>query len=468
MKLEHISGANFEMEPYQLEGLQHLHANPRAGLFWEMSLGKTLVTLTYIASMPFSKVLIIAPDKVARITWPDEIKAWKHLRGLTYSVITGDEKKRRAAMEKQADIYLIGAQNTVWLVDQFLKKKRGKYEGELPYDCVVLDELTLFKSQSSGRFKKLRRAIKTVEYRIGLTGTPMPNGEIDLYAQMHLLDDGQRLGKTFGAYVDKFFTTRGNGMITFEYRPRQGARRTIAKLISDIVSTKHTRDHIKLPKLRIVDEVLEFDGFEKEMYDFLEKEYVLEFENGEDVTVRTASDLSNKLLQLTSGAVYYNAQRDYMELNTLKLEVLGELFDEYPDDNFLIVYQFKHEVERIRERYPWVEVIEDPEEDIKRWNRGEIRALLGHPASMGHGLNMQFGGRRMVMFTVTWNLEHYLQVISRILRRGLEDDMYLHRLLVKGTRDMKVRQRLSGKETNQEFLMNEVKELRRKYGTKIR
>lgn len=467
MKLEHISGAAFEMEPYQLEGLQHLHDHPRAGLFWEMSLGKTLVTLTYIASMPFSKVLIIAPDKVARITWPDEVKAWKHLNGLTYSVITGNEKKRRDALEKQADIYLIGAQNTTWLVDQFLSKRKGKYVGELPYDCVVLDELTLFKSQSSERFKKLRRAIKTVEYRIGLTGTPMPNGEIDLWAQMHLLDDGQRLGTTFGKYVDKFFTTRGNGMITYEYKPRKGASRTIAALISDIVSTKHTRDHIQLPKLRIVDEVLEFDGFEKEMYDFLEREYVLEFDSGEDVTVRTASDLSNKLLQLTSGAVYYNPQRGYMTLNTLKLEVLGELFDEHPDDNFIIVYQFKHEVERIKERYPWVETLDDPEEDIKRWNRGEIRALLGHPASMGHGLNMQFGGRRMVMFTVTWNLEHYLQVISRILRRGLENDMYLHRLLVLGTRDMKVRTRLGGKETNQQFLMNEVKELRAKYGKKI-
>lgn len=469
MKLTHISGADFTLEPYQLEGLQHLRDNPRAGLFWEMSLGKTLVTLTYINEMPFSKVLIIAPDKVARITWPDELKAWKHLEGLTYSVITGNEKQRQAALKKQADIYLIGAQNTVWIVDQFLKKKSGKYVGALPFDCVVFDELTLFKSQSSGRFKKMRRAIKTVEYRIGLTGTPMPNGEIDLYAQMYLLDDGERLGKTFGAYVDKFFTTRGNGMITFEYRPRQGASRTIAKLISDIVSTKNTRDHIKLPKLRVVDEVLEFDGFEKEIYDFLEKEYVLELDGGEDVTVRTASDLSNKLLQLTSGAVYYNPQRDYMELNTLKLEVLGELFEEHPDDNFIIVYQFKHEVERIRERFPWVEVIDtkNPEITIKRWNEGKIRALLGHPASMGHGLNMQFGGRRMVMFTVTWNLEHYLQVISRILRRGLENDMYLHRLLVKGTRDMKVRARLTGKETNQQFLMKEVKELRLKHGKKI-
>lgn len=467
MKLQHVKGGSFDMQPYQLEGLAHLHDNPRAGLFWEMSLGKTIVTLTYIKQMPFSKVLIIAPDKVARITWPDEIDSWKHLSGLEYSVITGDEKQRLKALRKQADVYLIGAQNTTWLVDQFLKKKSGKYVGEIPFDCVVIDESTLFKSQSSGRFKKLRRAIKTVGYRIILTGTPTPNGEIDLWAQLCLLDEGERLEKTFGAFVDKYFTTRGNGMITYEYRPRHGSVKTIAHKISDIISTKNTRDHIEMPKLIVVDELLEFDGFEKEMYDFLEKEYVLELDEVEDVTVRTASDLSNKLLQLTSGAVYYNPQRDYMELNSLKLDVLGEIMEEHPDDSFIIVYQFKHEVKRIQERYPWVETFDNPEEQYKRWNRGEIRALLGHPASMGHGLNMQFGGRRMIMITPPWNLEHYLQVISRILRLGLKDDMYLHRLLVKGTRDMKVRARLGTKQTNQQFLMDEVKELRKKYGTKI-
>lgn len=467
MKLKHICGAEFELEPYQKEGIQHLEQNPRAGLFWEMSLGKTLVTLTHIARMPFTKVLVIAPDKVARITWPDELKAWKHLDKLTFSIITGDEKKRKKALNKQADIYLIGAQNTTWLVDQYLYKKSGRYVGYFPFDCVVIDELTLFKSQSSGRFKKLRRAIKQVEHRIGLTGTPMPNGEIDLWAQMFLLDDGERLGATFSEYVGRYFTTRGNGMIVYEYKPRKGASKEIARRISDIVSTKHTRDHIEMPKLHVVDEVLEFDPFEKEMYDFLEREYVLEFDSGEDVTVKTASDLSNKLLQLSSGAVYYNEKREYMELNDLKLETLVDILEENPEDNFIIVYQFRHEVERIRRRLPWVEILEDPERDIKRWNNGEIRALLGHPASMGHGLNMQFGGCRMVMFTVTWNLEHYLQVISRILRRGLPQDMYLHRLLVKGTRDMKVRKRIGGKETNQQFLMNEVKELRKKYGKKV-
>lgn len=473
MKIENINGEVFEMEPYQLEGLEHLRANNRAGLFWEMSLGKTLVTLTRIKELleglEASRVLIIAPDKVARITWPSEIKNWKHLRGISYSIITGDEKQRVKALKKSADVYLIGAQNTTWLFHQFIKKRRGKYEGQLPYDVIVFDELTLFKSVSSERFKKMKRAVKYIDYRIGLTGTPMPNGEIDLYAQIFLLDDGQRLGKTFTEYVNQYFTTRGNGMITYEYKPRQGARKTIAKLISDIVSTKNTRDHIEMPKLVIVDEILNFDGFEKEMYDFLEKEYVLQLDDVEDVTVKTASDLSNKLLQLTSGAVYYNEQRDYMELNSLKLEVLGEIFDENPDDNFLIIYQFKHEVERIQARYPWVEFLDskNAEEIVARWNRGEIRALLGHPAGMGHGLNMQFGGRRMVMYTVTWNLEHYLQVISRILRRGLDSDMYLHRLLVKGTRDMKVKVRLGGKQSNQQFLMEEVKDLRRKYGKKV-
>lgn len=468
MILHHARHGACELDPHQIEGLEHLRVNPRAALFWEMSLSKTLVVLMYIQEQQFSKTLVVAPDKVARITWPDEIKSWRHLEGLTYSIITGDEGERRAALSRDVDIYLIGAQNTEWLVNQYLKKKNGRYVGALPFECVVLDELTLFKSQSSNRFKKMRRAIKPIEYRIGLTGTPIPNGEKDLYAQMYLLDDGARLGETFTGFVEKYFTTRGNGMITYEYKLRRGAGREIARLISDIVSTKHTRDHIKLPKLRIVDEVLEFDGFEKEMYEHLEREYVLQLLGGEDLTIRTPSDLSNKLLQLTSGAVYYNPELEYMELNTLKLEVLGELFEENPADNFIIVYQFRHEIDRIVERFPWVEVITSngAEDQMDRWNAGKIRALMGHPASMGHGLNMQFGGRRMVMFTVTWNLEHYLQVISRILRRGLESEMVLHRLLVRGTRDMKVKARLRTKDSNQTFLMNEVKDLKSKYGVR--
>jgi SNF2 family DNA or RNA helicase len=464
MQLYHIDGKTYPVDPHQLEGLQHLRDNPRAGLFWEMSLSKTAVVLLYISEMRFGATLIIAPDKVARITWPKELRDWKNFHHLSFSVVTGNEEQRRAALDKRADIYTIGAQNSVWLFNEYFKKKSGKWVGALPFDYIVFDESTLFKSNSSERFKKMRRAVRSIEYRTILTGTPIPNGEIDLWSQICLLDDGERLGHTFGEYVDKFFTTRGNGMITYEYKPKKGAARTIAKIIGDIVSAKNTRDHVKLPKLRIVDEVLEFDGFEKEIYEYLEKEYVLENLAGEDITVKSASDLSNKLLQLTSGAVYYmeEGRRYYMELNTLKLDTLGELFEEHPDENFIIVYQFQHEVERIIERFPWVELFKT-ESQYERWNAGEIRGLLGHPAGMGHGLNMQYGGRRMVMFSVTWNLEHYAQVISRILRRGLEGDMWLHRLLVRGTRDMKVRARLGTKQTNQQFLMNEVKELMNKY-----
>ena len=451
-----------KLDAYQLEALMHLHAHKRAALFWEMSLGKTLITLAYISEMPFGRVLVVAPNNVAKLTWKEEAAKWSRL---TVSVVTGDAAQRAAALRRPADIYTVGAHNVVWLIDQYITKKRGKYVGELPFDCIVFDESTLFKSRGSNRFKRMARAVESIDYRILLSGTPKPNGDIDLWAQYKLLDGGDRLGRTFGEYVDKYFRTRGNGMIVYEYVPKAGSAKTIAHKIADITITKNTRDEIKdLPALHVIDEELTFDPYDKEIYDFLEREYVLEAA-GLDVTVRTASDLSNKLLQLTSGAVY-DENKVWHPLNTLKLDVLGEIVDENPRDNIMVVYAFKHEVERIRARFPYAELFS--EDSKARWNEGRVRMLLLHPASAGHGLNLQFGGRRMVMFTVTWNLEHYLQVIARMLRRGLKDDMYLHRLLVRGTRDMKVRARLGGKQTNQQFLMDEVKELRAKYEKEIR
>lgn len=444
------------LDDYQLDALEFLHRNKRAALFYEMSLGKTFITLAYISEMPFGRVLIVGPNNVAKMTWPDEAKKWTRL---TVSVVTGTAAQRAAALRKPADIYTVGAHNVVWLIDRYVTKKRGRYVGELPFDCIVFDESTLFKSGASNRFKRMARAVASIDYRILLTGTPKPNGDIDLWAQFRLLDDGERLGRTFGEYVDKYFRTRGNGMIVYEYVPREGAARTIAAKIADITRAKNTRDEIKdLPDLHVIDEILTLDPYDREIYDVLEREYVLE---ALDMTAKTAADLSNKLLQLTSGAVYDEA-REWHELNTLKMDVLGELLDEHPDDNFMIVYAFKHEAARIRARLPFVEPFTP--EIAERWNRGEIRAMMVHPASAGHGLNLQFGGRRMVMTSVTWNLEHYMQVIARMLRRGLSGDMYLHRLLIEGTRDMKIRQRVATKQSNQQWLLDELKALKRKHG----
>lgn len=478
-------GRDYQTDAHQVEAYEHLVGNPRAALFLGMSLSKTVTALSYLYDMHYTecaiiKTLVIAPDKVARITWPDELQTWAHLDGVRYSLIAGSASQREKALAADAEVFIIGVDNLAWLIDRFIYQRVSKVSGEtygpwlgsLPFDCIVIDELSLFKGRDSGRFKKLRRALSLSEvaYRIGMTGTPTPNGYIDLWAQMFLLDDGERLGDTFGKYLDKFFTTRGNGMIVYEYIPRPGAVKTIARKIQDIALTMLTRDKVKLPDLHTVDHEIELAPFDLETYNDLEREYVLEFLNDE-VTVKTAADLTNKLLQVSSGAIYTDSKdegpRKWYELNTAKLDALGELLDEHPDENFICVYQFRHEIDRIKVRFPFARELRRGKatvEDFRDWNAGKIRLLLIHPKGAGHGLNLQFGGRRMVWFSVTWNLEHYLQTIARLLRRGALKDIFIHRLIAKGTRDERVRRRVETKDNNQTFLLNEIKALRRKYG----
>lgn len=469
------SGRSYQTDPHQQTAYEHLYANPRAALFLGMSLSKTVIALSYLYDMHYreaaiTKTLVVAPDKVARITWPDELETWAHLEGTRYSVIAGTAAQRVKALNADAEIYIIGVDNLAWLIDRYITKKNGKYTGKLPYDCIVLDELSLFKSRDSQRFKKLRRAVKTIDYRIGMTGTPSPNGYVDLWAQMVLIDDGERLGDTFGKFVDKYFTTRGNGMIVYEYIPRPGAPKVIAHKLQDIALTMQTRDFIELPALHTEDIELMLTPFDREVYDTLEEQYVLDFIGDEaSVTVKTAADLTNKLLQISSGAIYEDGEgagRPWHEVNTVKVDALRTLLDKYPDENFIVVYQFRHEIDRIRAAFPEARELRKGKatvEDFRDWNAGKIRLLLIHPAGAGHGLNLQFGGRRMVWFSTTWNLEHYQQTVARLLRRGAMREIYVYRLIVKGTRDGKVCKRLASKETNQTFLMNEIKELRNKY-----
>ena len=486
-------GEYYETDPHQIEAYEHLVGNPRAALFLGMSLSKTVVSLSYLYDMTYEeaailKTLVIAPDKVARITWPDELETWGHLEGINYSVVQGDQKQREKALAAEAEIYIIGVDNLAWLIDKYIyqrvSKKTGKpygpWLGSLPFDCVIIDELSLFKNRDSERFKKLRRALDNskIEYRVGMTGTPSPNGYVDLWGEIMLLDDGQRLGNTFGKFVDKYFTTRGNGMVVYEYIPRPGAPKVIAHKLRDIALTMQTRDYLVLPELHTDDIELELDPFDREVYDTLEEEYVLDFFGQNDydaITVKTAADLTNKLLQISSGAIYEEQKYDdkgkklprvWHEVNTVKIDALRDLLETYPKESFIVVYQFKHEVDRIRAAFPFARELRKGKktvEDFRDWNAGRIRLLLIHPAGAGHGLNLQFGGRRMVWFTTTWNLEHYQQTVARLLRRGQLKEIYIHRLIIKGTRDLRVRRRLASKDSNQTFLLNEIKDLRKKY-----
>lgn len=472
---------DYPVDVNQIDAYDHLRENPRAGLFYEMGLSKTVVALTYLHDMHYQEVainrtLVVAPDKVARITWPDEIETWAHLEGMRYSVVAGDAKHRAAALEADAEVFIIGVDNLAWLIDQYVYQRRsrvtgkpyGPWFGSLPFDCIVIDEISLFKSWGSERYKKLRRALdkSDVPYRIGLTGTPMPGGYIDLWAQLNLLDDGRRLGQTVGEYIDKFFSIRGNGMIVHEYRPRAGAPNVIAKKIQDIVISRKW-DKAQLPPCHTDDVVLEFSPQDRKTYDDLEEQYVLDFFDNNEVTVKTAADLTNKLLQVSGGAVYLDGgKKEWRQVGTTKLDALRELLNTHADENFIVVYQFQHEKERILSAFPFARELRRGArtcDDMREWNDGKIRLLLLHPASAGHGLNLQHGGRRLVWFSLTWNLEHYLQTVARLWRRGQPREVWIHRLMVRGTRDSRVRHRLASKDSNQTFLMNEIKDLRNKY-----
>lgn len=454
------AGKWYDTDPHQHIAYQHIADNPRAALFLGMSLSKTVVVLSYLYEMhyreaAFTKTLVIAPAKVARITWKDEIETWAHLEGLRYSLVVGTAAQRAAALRADAEIYIVGADNVVWLIEHF--------GGKLPFDSLVFDELDYFKGRGSKRFKSVRKAIKNVQFRIGMTGTPSPNGLTDLWAEMMLIDDGERLGKTWGAFVDKFFTTRGNGVIVYEYIPRPETPKLIAHKLRDICLTMQTGDHIELPPLHVHDEIIEFTPDERATYDRLEREFCLDFFDNAEVTAKTSADLSMKLLQISSGAIYEDGQsRKWHNVSTAKINALRDLLAEH-DENVLLVYQFRHEVERVLAAFPHAREFKT-EQDFRDWNAGKIRLLLVHPKSAGHGLNLQFGGRRMVWFTPTWNLGQYLQTVARLLRRGQEKAVHVHRLIVKGTRDEKVKRRIGCKDSNQKFLMNEIKALRAKYG----
>lgn len=473
--MRHRTRGLTESTPHQRQAYDHLAQNPRACLFLGMSLFKTCITLSYLNDMIYQelrmeRVLVIAPDKVARLTWPDEIRDWEHLQGMRFSVVEGTEKKRVKALEAEAEVYLVSVDNIVWLINQ--------HDGRLPYDCIVFDELSLFKSRGSARSKKVRKALKLSNptYRIGLTGTPSPNGMTDLWAELHMIDDGERLGQTWGKFQDKYFRTRGNGMIVYEYIPLPGALNTIARKIADICLTMNTRDHVELPPDRLEDILLELDPFDRETYEHLEREYFLEF-TGRDyadgaVTVKTPADLTNKLLQVSSGAIYEDdlggvGPRVWHEINTLKIDALEAYLKRNKGHNVMLVYQFRHEIERIKAAFPQAQEFGKGAKAAQTqddWNAGRIPLLLIHPASAGHGLNLQFGGSRMLWFTCTWNLEHWEQTIARLLRKGQEHEVKVARLIARGTRDVRVAKRIEIKQSDQDFLKDEIKQLRQKYG----
>lgn len=458
-----------QLHEYQVKAVDMIVNNFNCGLFLDMGLGKTVSTLTAIQELReigfIDKVLIIAPKKVAQVTWKDEINNWEHLKGLRISVIDGTPAQRRAAMMKDADIYTVSRDNVVWLVTEYGGVK-------LPYDMVVIDELSSFKNYASKRFKALRRVRKFIPRVVGLTGTPAPNGLIDLWAQMFLIDEGKRLGKTITGYRDRFFTAgRRNGDIVYQWdlkSPAEETEQKISDLIKDICISMSAEDYLKMPdKLMYYDRVKLSDKDFK-AYKTFEREQVLEFiESGETITAASAAALSNKLQQFANGAMY-GADRKVLQLHDEKVEKLKELVEAANGQPVLVAYSFKHDLDKIMEalkEYKPVK-LEKPEQ-IADWNAGKINVLVTHPASAGHGLNLQKGGHIMIWYGLTWALELYQQFNARLYRQGQKKPVSIHHIIATDTVDEKIIKSLDGKDTTQRSLMDAIKEIVELYKTKI-
>jgi len=453
---------------YQHHTVEHIVSNRAAGVFLEMGLGKTISTLTAIKQLMFEdldveKVLVIAPKKVAQSTWTDEIQKWDQTRQLTISVVIGTERQRIEALRSKADIYTINRENVAWLVSYF--------GGAWPFDMVVIDELSSFKNAKSIRFKALRTVRPLCRRVVGLTGTPAPNGLLDLWPQLYLLDQGERLGKTITGYRDKYFTPgKRNGHIIFNYKLKTDEKgkpspyeKEIYDKIGDICISMKAKDYLELPdRIDRINHVVLRDTVMQQYLEF-EKKLILSLENVEDISTANAAGLTNKLLQFTNGAVY-DAEHRWHEVHNEKLEALEEDMEAANGNPVLVFYQFKSDLERILKHFKaYKPQVLNGDKEIKSWNEGKIQMLLAHAASAGHGLNLQFGGHHIEWFGVPWGLELYQQAVARLDRQGQTMPVINSRLIAKGTIDEEVLAALERKASVQDAMMEAVKARIRKY-----
>jgi len=399
-----------------------------------------------------SKVLVVAPLRVANNIWKQETEKWEHLHGLKISVATGTETQRMSALRQKADVYVINRENVVWLLEQ----KSLPFD----YDCLVLDELSSFKSHQTKRFRSLIKARPGVKRVIGLTGTPSSNGLMDLWAEFRLLDLGQRLYRFIGQYRDQFFVPdKRNGQVIFSYKPLPNAESKIYERISDITISMKAVDHLQMPELLAVEYKASLSSKEREHYDVLRKELTVNLEN-DDITAANAAALSNKLSQMANGAVY-NDDGGVTHIHDRKLDELEDLIEQANGKPVLVAYWFRHDLARIIERLnklhiPFAQL--DKPKDIERWNNGELSVALIHPASAGHGLNLQSGGNTIIWFGLTWSLELYQQTNARLWRQGqTAETVVVHHIIAKGTIDERVMKALSEKDRTQTALIEAVK-----------
>lgn len=441
---------------YQRYATEFILSHPIAAVILQMGLGKTVCTLDAINQLMYdsfevSKVLVIAPLRVAKVTWSDEIKKWDNLSHLRYSVAVGSEKERIEALKKDADIYIINRENVQWLVE----KSKVPFE----FDMVVIDELSSFKNWNSKRFKAFMQVRPRVKRIVGLTGTPSPNGMMDLFAQFRCLDMGARLGRFITQYRNQYFVPdRMNGQIVYSYRLRPGAEKQIYDKIDDITISMKAMDHLKMPELIETRYPVYMDEDEQAQYDEMREDYLLPYKE-ETITAVNAAALSGKLCQMANGAIYSDSG-EAVHIHDRKLEALEDII-EAAQGPILLCYWFKHDLERITEKLDQLKVLYSKivtEENIRKWNEGKYDVGLIHPASAGHGLNLQHSSNHIVWFGLTWSLELYQQTNARLWRQGQKQDtVVVQHIVTAGTIDEDILDALTHKDASQTRLIDAVK-----------
>ena len=438
-----------DLHEFQNYGVDFIINKPISALMLECGLGKTITTLTAVSDLIYdyfeiSKVLIIAPMRVALTVWKQECDKWEQLKYLRCSIAVGSVSEREKALQSDADIYIINRENVEWLVKNY----------PFDFDMVVVDELSSFKSHRSKRFRALRKVRPKFDRLVGLTGTPAPNGLMDLWAEINLIDMGERLGRYITRYRDEYFKPdKRNGAIVYSYKPLPDAEERIYGKISDICVSMKAADYLEMPER--VDNIVEVGMSDKEtaMYKRLEKEMLLPFADG-DIDAVNAASLSNKLLQLANGAVY-DENGKVKKIHSRKLDALEGLIEAANGKSVLVYYSYKHDRDRISERFDVREIKDD--KDISEWNAGKIQLAIAHPASCGHGLNLQSGGSTIIWFGLTWSLELYQQANARLYRQGQKNTVVIHHIITKGTVDEKVMTALKNKDIGQASLMEAIK-----------
>lgn len=443
---------NFSPHNYQAYAIDYIETHPIAAVLLDMGLGKTVISLTAIADLLFDsfeahRILVVAPLRVARDTWPAEIAKWEHLQHLTYAVCVGTPKERRMALMSGADITIINRENLGWLIDS---------SGfDFDYDMIIIDELSSFKNHKSKRFQSLMKVRSKVKRIIGLTGTPSSNGLMDLWAEFKLLDFGERLGRFITHYRNNYFIPdKRNGEIIYSYKPMPYAEDAIYRRISDITISMKSTDHLQMPELITSQYEVQLSEGETQRYEELKADFILELPEGE-ITAANAASLTGKLSQLANGAIY-DDDGNIIEFHDRKLDALEDLIEAANGKPLLVAYWFKHDLQRIKKRFNVREI--KSSKDITDWNNGDIPVAVIHPASAGHGLNLQAGGSTLIWFGLTWSLELYQQTNARLWRQGqTSGTVVIEHIITKGTIDERILKALSLKEVTQNALIDAVK-----------